>query len=455
MWWKVLGVQRGADLSEIKAAYSTLIKTYRPNTHPEEFAKIREAFEHARKQCRQTKRSSPKHVSLNIDETLGVDVKGKSKPDEVELAFTANDQNTVREMADLSESISAPKEDVFQMGQIGAREQVNHKAEEASSEDRIYKKNETHSESDNWSSKKSEQVPDEEYSTDRVIELLDKWKQSHFKDEQVIEHVINHPLLNDYNAFRSLSHMLISWLHQELEIKQGLLAKKSNIPVAYLAKLDKIFGWTQREQQVFREHGGRSLNVLFALIHEGHNNWDYVSSLNKESHHRVNQGPVSKARLLFLGLLQLVMAAAFAPLTLNDPEISGGIIFVWFIAYLFLDGLGQFAFTKAIAGLLRIRKTSIATYVSYGVFWLKYGVLGCVLLFIGLLPISAGCSVTFIMLSAMYEELTKVENTDFALLAAQIGLMLFFIAVAIAISKRILNYARREYASALIEYWRI
>ena len=56
MWWKTLGVKPDADIETIKKAYSALIKTYRPEEHPEQFSQIRQAFELARKQAGTTTR---------------------------------------------------------------------------------------------------------------------------------------------------------------------------------------------------------------------------------------------------------------------------------------------------------------------------------------------------------------------------------------------------------------
>src|SRR5436190_2155722 len=41
----VLGVERSADEREIKKAYFRLVRQYSPESHPEEFKRIREAYE--------------------------------------------------------------------------------------------------------------------------------------------------------------------------------------------------------------------------------------------------------------------------------------------------------------------------------------------------------------------------------------------------------------------------
>ena len=45
--WKILGIQSTYDTSEVKRAYAKLLKVYRPESDPEEFQRIREAYEEA------------------------------------------------------------------------------------------------------------------------------------------------------------------------------------------------------------------------------------------------------------------------------------------------------------------------------------------------------------------------------------------------------------------------
>ena len=51
-WWQVLGVNRRADERAIKRAYAGLIKQFRPDSHPVEFARIRQAYEAAMEEMR-------------------------------------------------------------------------------------------------------------------------------------------------------------------------------------------------------------------------------------------------------------------------------------------------------------------------------------------------------------------------------------------------------------------
>ncbi len=43
--WQVLGLTHDAAVADVRRAYAALIKQYRPDSHPEEFARVREAYE--------------------------------------------------------------------------------------------------------------------------------------------------------------------------------------------------------------------------------------------------------------------------------------------------------------------------------------------------------------------------------------------------------------------------
>jgi len=44
-FYEILGVERAADERAVKKAYFALVRKYPPETHPEEFKRIREAYE--------------------------------------------------------------------------------------------------------------------------------------------------------------------------------------------------------------------------------------------------------------------------------------------------------------------------------------------------------------------------------------------------------------------------
>ncbi len=43
--YEVLGVARDADARAVKAAYFALVREFPPETHPEDFQRLREAYE--------------------------------------------------------------------------------------------------------------------------------------------------------------------------------------------------------------------------------------------------------------------------------------------------------------------------------------------------------------------------------------------------------------------------
>ncbi|MDD2402666.1 MAG: DnaJ domain-containing protein, partial [Clostridia bacterium] len=44
-YYRTLNIEKTATLADIKNAYFSLVRTYPPDRHPEEFMKIREAYE--------------------------------------------------------------------------------------------------------------------------------------------------------------------------------------------------------------------------------------------------------------------------------------------------------------------------------------------------------------------------------------------------------------------------
>jgi curved DNA-binding protein CbpA len=47
-----LGLPHDASVADVRARYAALIKQFRPDTHPEDFARIRESYEHALQRAR-------------------------------------------------------------------------------------------------------------------------------------------------------------------------------------------------------------------------------------------------------------------------------------------------------------------------------------------------------------------------------------------------------------------
>lgn len=51
--WAVLGLSHDASTADVRARYAALIKQFRPDTHPEDFARIRESYEQALRHARE------------------------------------------------------------------------------------------------------------------------------------------------------------------------------------------------------------------------------------------------------------------------------------------------------------------------------------------------------------------------------------------------------------------
>ena len=82
--YKILGLEQGASLAEIKKAYFSLIKEYSPEKNPEAFKKIRKAYELLRSQKRkqetdfllfedgetESKFEKPKEIFYNLQDDI-------------------------------------------------------------------------------------------------------------------------------------------------------------------------------------------------------------------------------------------------------------------------------------------------------------------------------------------------------------------------------------------------
>ena len=82
--WQVLGLSHEASVADVRRAYAALIKQYRPDSHPEEFARIREAYETALPAARRreaqieaqrdaARQAAPEHGFARADENDGAE----------------------------------------------------------------------------------------------------------------------------------------------------------------------------------------------------------------------------------------------------------------------------------------------------------------------------------------------------------------------------------------------
>ncbi len=78
---KVLGIPHNADERTLKRAYSTLIKQYRPDTHPAEFAEVREAYEAAMQAFRHRRRREDEQHDFTTKEPAAERVANTGSPD--------------------------------------------------------------------------------------------------------------------------------------------------------------------------------------------------------------------------------------------------------------------------------------------------------------------------------------------------------------------------------------
>ena len=77
--WQALGVNQDIGVADLRRRYAALIKEFRPETHPQDFARIREAYEVALPFARHRELTAAQETPVSVEESLG-DV--RAVPDE-------------------------------------------------------------------------------------------------------------------------------------------------------------------------------------------------------------------------------------------------------------------------------------------------------------------------------------------------------------------------------------
>lgn len=74
-WWEDLGISYDSDLKTIKKAYAKLLKIYNPEEDPEGYQRLREAYDKAIKDAKNTNKQQTLHINLveNISDDLDTD----------------------------------------------------------------------------------------------------------------------------------------------------------------------------------------------------------------------------------------------------------------------------------------------------------------------------------------------------------------------------------------------
>jgi hypothetical protein len=99
--WQVLGVGHDASVSDLRRHYAALIKQFRPETHPQDFARIREAYEVALPHARRREAEAVAEIALEAQEDVAI---------EPAAPFDAEADTPVATLEDVAAEASEPGE---------------------------------------------------------------------------------------------------------------------------------------------------------------------------------------------------------------------------------------------------------------------------------------------------------------------------------------------------------
>ena len=241
MWWQILGVKHDADLTTIKRAYSALIKQYRPESHPEQFSQIRAAFEQAKKQAttpplpidqpiKLLPQEEPQKEPIDTDDTV--------LPNEP--CFIEAQQPIIIEYSPLP-TLEKPPIPLIQLQPTVTAEYAHPKAPEK--------------------------------PIIELIELLEAWKKGKFKDHTWIDKVLTHPDTLEFYALKAATTDVFRWLVDNVKPSTPLSPTPINMPVKALARLDRLFGWSSCERELYLQYHPVDLSLIFYGIAAGNGNY--------------------------------------------------------------------------------------------------------------------------------------------------------------------------------------
>ena len=344
MWWKTLGVTPDADIEAIKKAYSTLIKEYRPEQYPEQFSQIRQAFEVARKQA-------PKKA---IGKTKAVTRKPNAETESVDVT----EENPILTVVAQTSADTIPPDAMEKPVRITIESQP--------------------AQSQSYTPPAKKEQPTEE----SIINLLEQWKLSKYKNQQYIERILNHPHTYDIYELKQAGHQVFSWLIQNIKPATGILdtsitnpvkevarlnslfgwslklALSINMPVKELARLNDLFGWSLKERDLYEQYPAHDLSLVFLGIASGqsaHLHRNPIAMQKAEEKKKDKYAVIEMVVLLNTGLLLLyflTMTVEFIGISFTKGKYLH-LTSILILLFVLVDGLFYGFKNLRKAGILR------------------------------------------------------------------------------------------------------
>ena len=397
MWWKTLGVKPDADIETIKKAYSALIKTYRPEEHPEQFSQIRQAFELARKQA-----GTPTRIPSSKE-------RQPVEPSDIHC-----EQPVQIEVADVKEE---PVRIVID-------------------------------ESQPLPQKRIEPITTKSEQEESILDLLEHWKKSKFKNNTYIDRVLNHPDTHDFIELKKAGHEVFSWLIKYVQPASGLLATSINMPARELAKLNSLFGWSLKERALYQQYKEHDLSLVFFGIASGQSARLYrnpivmqKADIKQKSNNTLIEKIIHWGTGIILIYIFILIIAMFIAALQQDQYILAGLWCVLF--YLMLDGL-YYSFT----GLKKIGVLRNSVLTPKVRMW----GLGLRRLFMGLITLGVIVILEGIGFGTLYWIGSSI-NADNAVLLLTILLPALYLVYWL--NKEIFLYSRHRYYQLIRDFERI
>ncbi len=255
-WWEILGIRSDASEKEIKRAYSTLIKQYRPHEHPEEFIEIRQAYEIARKAI-----SSNNKKKLRINrksERRQSDISNSGRPVSPRQNTYSEPNNSVKynhkQLSSFNNRIYFTQQYLFHPWTIkdprASKKQAENKKHTAPlNKHELHYHDLVYQES---SSQPDHSNDDSTHTLEQEInDLLTAWATNHY-DESYIDSIISHKNMNIYYGFTKISEYCLKWfVDNQDKLKPKAFWRYRRI-IKTLARLNTVFDWEHHQARLYR-----------------------------------------------------------------------------------------------------------------------------------------------------------------------------------------------------------
>ncbi len=264
-WWKILGIRPDASEKEIKRAYSTLIKQYRPHEHPEEFSKIRQAYEIATKATSSNKKKP--HIS-RTPESSRSDTRHSGQPFSYRQNTYLEPNNEVKynhqQLLAFNNQIYFTQQYLFNPWTLKDI-RPSEKSAENKTDTIPVDKRELHYQDLFYHDASSQPEQSDTISTtaleQEINDTLTAWAANRY-DESYIDSIISHKNMDAYYEFTKISEYCMKWFADNQDkLKPKAFWRYHHILKA-LTRLNTVFNWEHHAARLYQLLGEKIEAVL-------------------------------------------------------------------------------------------------------------------------------------------------------------------------------------------------